>query len=671
MTKSIGPEERIPRVPLGGPKFKHEPGLAKGIEGKQPSLPSIKISSVKTADSLTDSLERSSNLLDKLEQTAQIDPRTSPSVTNWTTEASESLLSIAYEKAKAGEHLGETQKILSVPEIALGPAYTYYARPFKKYVLSLTEMHEVLQGIANGIIDARLVLKVLETLGTGASLIYKRVVLMQLQRQITLEEQQQRRDFDAAKNKSLQQIRSWYKRQSQRLFEEEKTFGIKTFSYLPHGIEAIANLAGGLSKPAELGNLGIFGAAKIVAGSYSLHQAKKEKLTYEAWVKDFQEAMRKDTPTFASPGQKVDGVERATDALQALLNKRKEALLTRIENLIDADIPQESVSQSLLKKLQIENKKAYENYLSKPKRKRKFLKLYLEEKQTMSVMTRNALKSLAEKKLTNQKKFFEFRLNTSIFSLSLATFSFITTFTLKALALASAIALSAAAFASIGLGIFIIGTGVVAVGLFFLRHWRPNLFHEVIRGVQLRIALKTIPLSYYQFRLSLLRIKKIRKALKSTTIRATNNKEMEKEEKKVMAAQLKKIDQKIDTLETKVAHWAERIKPLQQRLINAGWADFQVSLHLLDSSNQSDLAQILAEGMFYDEAFLDKPTKNLLEKQLGIRLNPLLQRIQSDRAQSVSKAKEALKRFFSMDERALIKFIKQQKASFEFGYIPK
>jgi len=758
----VSEEIQISRVPP-------EEGVkkAEGVKAVQEGmgLPSPEeVSKVTTLDidKISEQLVQDSKELQQLLEVALVDPQKAPSLNSWAEKNSEKLLEVAKTHAEAAENWGQfSGGIALIPGTVIGAAERYYELPVVKSITYLTDASETVTKLADGVADAKLVFKIPATLGKGANLIYKRTVLKMVEMEIQAEEEKLLEAPNEKRQMEIKELKAWLQVQNEFLFEEAETFGVETSTYVPKGVATGAKLFGKVTPKFLVATYGAIALFSIAATSYAVHVARKKRKTHAEWVERFKEKPIGEEPITSAIKIELEGGERKdyevpvapkemVEAVNGLLVKRKKALETRMamsaEEFDNWAIPMANSDKSFEEvkgefkekgvgldelKAPIKSKEELSQALVSPEKKevkKEMLQQYVEKKQTISVLIRNGLKNLAEKKLKVEKKFLNFKLTKSSISLTFSTIAFVATVVLKALAVASIIAIPTIAIGFTGLGAIAVGVALLLVGLFLLHYYRPNLFSQVIRGVHIRLALNNIPHSFHNFRLSLNKIKQLRKDLELSQmsaqaerlkalfekreIREAKNipkevrpllkdfkvsigemlkgreydklleelERVQEEEKSKISEEQKKLDDKITEIEMSVKEWKDRITPLKQRLIHAGWKDFERAVNLAETAPKTvegkevpqetlGLLNVLVEGLLHDESYLDPSTRLLLREQLGIDLEKIRERSASDKKQIEEDLKEAFKTFFAMDDRALIRFIKQQKAKFDFGVL--
>lgn len=329
---------------------------------------------------------------------------------------------------------------------------------------------------------------------------------------------------------------------------------------------------------------------------------------------------------------------------------------------------------------------------------------------TILVMTRNAIQALAEAKVKNERKFFDFKLNKTKVSLTLACLSAIITVTLEALALTGVIAIAASTLAMPGLGFFILGSVLAGIGLYFFYKHKPNLFKCFVRGVNLRLAFLQIPA-----KIRTLQQMKKKDEIKKLEVRSARYKELEgllhqkealdhasfpKELYKILEKlhketakkvegfeslgtpeQMKKILEQLEERKHKYLKKMEEVKKseqelnqklekwigkdgivtkLQDQLKEAGNKDFALANHLVTTAENKSLniPMVIVEKILdpkFDFDF-DEETLKILKEKMGIDIKQQLLQGKMDKENLIYNLKE----FFKMNDSQLLYFMKRR-----------
>jgi hypothetical protein len=475
---------------------------------------------------------------------------------------------------------------------------------------------------------------------------------------------------------------------------------LKTASFVMSVYETIAPLLkGGVQWAISL--------LDIIAEAIALWRAKKAKTTHENWM-----------------------VHIAQD--QKTLPEAEKLLIARQKRMIIKKIDKMEV-QELQKKLEekkidfqgknfdvLKFKQQFKNLIENDSEflrevSNKFIEPDDEHEDTINVMTRQGIRSLADEKARNEEKFFVFKLTKSQIALTLACLSTAATIILEVLAITGVVALSASALAIPGLGFFALGLILAGIGLYFFYKYKPNLFKCFVQGVNLRLALFQIPAKIRALQLSI-------KTTKLAELQTTNasyeqlqgllvkeqtlkNMNCPKNCQKILEQLGKEIAKKKDRLEShgiteqellleqlqlkqkenkkqifevekqkeeaqkKVDAWTGEkgtLTILQNRLKEAGTKDFALANGLLEIPKDPQakkeemnvplniVKKILVNGKEIDPDF-DEETIKIFKEKMNIDINQLRIEVGSmDKEKLMSKLKE----FFKMDDSELLTYMK-------------
>lgn len=226
-----------------------------------------------------------------------------------------------------------------------------------------------------------------------------------------------------------------------------------------------------------------------------------------------------------------------------------------------------------LESLKVYQKQTYNNMLVR------FIDVKSTQQTTDS--TRNALKTLTMKKQKIQRKGFLGKVMNSKIMLAALSISCVSTIVLSALTF-SGVAIPFVVLLLPSAGVTGVSSALVAVGILKFHHNSPNLFMEYAKGSLLKIAAYSIPKRKYEIELAFQKMRKIKNAMAAQELTAQLNfdnltpKEIETINKKNVRVQedSRKIDQKIEKIESKINHWNEKIEPIAESVAKSKWMDF-------------------------------------------------------------------------------------------------
>lgn len=633
-----------------------------------------------------------------------------------------SVISIAYErmynelerlmkKEDTTKTLEEKVKaVLGTIQVPVEILHTFATHPYQhaEPFITLTEdIKGSIQTIVSPIEKTRTLLQGVELLGNGAALIVLSVHCQAVKKLFKEIEMQLEQDpLNEQLGIYVTEMRNYLDDLEESLNEKIVSFsasfstvGLKTSYYILSATEQVAAFA----KHSVGWSLTFL---DVLWESISLWRAQKAETTHEAWMIQ----IAKDQRTF----------QQAED----LLVKRQERMiLSKAEKLTF-----EELSATLREKgihFEGKNSAAFKFQLSDPVFRKEIMDKFIDandtKEDTINVMTRNAIQSLAEVKIRNEKKFFDFKLTKSKFGLSLACISSALTIALEVLAITGVIAVAASTLALPGLGFFIFGATMTGVGLFFFYKYKPNLFKCFLKGVNLRLAFYKIPAKIRSLQLH--RKKYEIKVLEITSARyeelegllrkkETLNKPFPKEFRHVLEKLRKDIDKKIDEFEgldekaqlqlieevknkkdsyikkieaarkredeliEKVDSWVGeegKITKLQEKLIEAGNKDFAIANRLVSTAQNENMniPMIIVEKIFDANFDFDNETLKILREKMGINLMEIPLRLgEADKEELIKK----LKKFFKMDDEDLLAFMKKQLKALKtekYGKLPE
>jgi hypothetical protein len=656
----------------------------------------------------------------------KLDPEQAPNLNEWAAQHSQELVEIALKRMEAAEDWTEASEgALKLPETGIELAEKYIAFPLEFIAAPLGKMENIAEPLSVGIMDAQLAIKVPVILGNTSNLIYKRIVLKHLgAQQIKMEQ-----SSDPVVVEKAIKLKGWVELQDLRLTKESLSLGLELLVYTPKGLKAVLVTMDKFSHFIAYGDLWMSAITGLLLNGYRVYQTSQVIKTQAKWLEEIRQS-----PIVPQPISATGVPEEMKHAVKTLLDKRQKAFSTKkqqtktefsqwIYDALSRTSSMDTLSPILREKgvrldsfdPPIRSREDLFALLERdPARTDQLLSQYVEHKQTISVLTKQGLKTLSEKKQRIEKSINRFQYKKAIGSFTISGVIFATMLTLKTLVLAAVITLPAIAIASTGVGVFSLGILVVAIGLIALYRTKPHLFKEFFHGTQLRLSLYAVPHAFQNFQLHLKQISQLKHSIRSLEFRAqaqelqgileqsqtvdaaklppdllplfkklkagaskmltesdmieANNrlKEIVANETKIAEAEQAKLNQAVEDYQEKVAVWKKRMAPLKQRLAIAGTQDFARTSKLAKDrfGNPLKFEEVLVEGLFNDPSLLDDSVSILLERELGIDLKALRNR--PDLAEVKQDVLEALRTFFGMDNTAIASFIEEQQAKVKY-----
>lgn len=356
------------------------------------------------------------------------------------------------------------------------------------------------------------------------------------------------------------------------------------------------------------------------------------------------------------------------------------------------------------KEISVFNPEILQNVINSEAFRLALLDIYAERQQTLTVETKQAVKSMALKKLESERKFFNFRVGSAATLFSMSAIAAAGTIALKVLACAGIIAATSIAISVPGLGLFIGGTILIGIGLFFLYKYKPNLFKGLLKGTAIALAFNKIPVAYYNYQLhkakslrdekaayvsflsariseidaikhaqnvpplgnypkleELLTVLKNKAAKEELSLKdpkaeleqihAHLMEELERYEKKK-----KVVDERIVELEKSLDGYRQRTEKLKLDLSERGTQDFlKAANYTSREAGQGrrviDVSGVIAENIASGN--IDDETKAIFKNRMGINLD--------DHLHDKNEVKNAMKHYFGLDREDMEKLIRKLK----------
>lgn len=514
----------------------------------------------------------------------------------------------------------------------------YYADPFLK--LSKRQEKAINIGI-NAIEIPRTILQGVETVGSGAALIVQAVHVQETKQLLKIKEGQLRQNpLDHRLKIHVEKLRKYLAAQWEVLKNKIADFisifltaSLNTISFVTDAFKGVIPRVNSVVCWA-------FYLLDVLTTAISLWRAQKAKTTHETWMVQ----IAKDQRTFQF------------QQAEALLHKRQERMILRKAEKLSFEELQTILEEKGVDftENRISTFEDFKERLVDTTFRKEIVENFLDEedekRDTIQTMTRKGIQALADAKIRNEKKFFNFNLASSSINVVLASLSAAVAIILEALTFAGIVAITATTLAMPVLGLYILGWGVFAVGLYFFYKHRPNLFKCYLKGINLRLAIFQIPA-------------KIRNLQLNGTKREIRDLEGRESLKSKSIARLNVLREREKVLSKKVNAWMGKggiITKLHDQLREAGNKDFARENRLMNTvgNEKIDIAEVITENIF-DGGF-DEETLRILKAKMGVDIKQIPRAAgKEDKEKFIGTLKE----FFKMDEAEVLSFMKQKLSS--------
>lgn len=581
-------------------------------------------------------------------------------------------------------------KLVTLPDFYLGP-----------FINMPKNTQDNLQSVITPIEVARTILQALTLLEKGAELIIQSEYCQELNHLLKNEEILFKEKPEAEELRShIAQLRHHHSIQREILKDKILDFitafltvSVRATSFIMSAMKNVLLIAKRAASWA-------YCLLDVIEEAIGLWRAQKAKTTHEAWMIHLASNQR--------------SVDEATDLLKKRLVRK---ILEKAEKMDFQDLMKTLEEKNVdFNEESVTNFEKFKSLLLSDEDhacafRKELGNKFLDEKERdeidNNVMTRNGIQALAEAKVKNNKKFFDFKLTSSKLGLSVASLTAALTITLHILALVGVVALTGAALATPGLGFFIFGIVLTAIGLYFFYKYKPNLFQCFIKGVNFRLAFLEIPAKIRNLQLLSKRneIKELEimsanleqldglskqhhaltnlsypngcseVLLKMQHDTAEKTDQFEKDglptelenKKKLHQKKLEEARAQEEELNQKVDYWLGKegvVTKLQNQLREAGVKDFARENHLLTTVQDMklNLPGVIVEK-FFNPAFnykFDDETIKILKEKMGIDIEQIPYLTEEN-------LKTQLKDFFKMDDTELLTFMKNQLSNLEIA----
>ncbi|MCE2983191.1 MAG: hypothetical protein LW832_06460 [Parachlamydia sp.] len=327
--------------------------------------------------------------------------------------------------------------------------------------------------------------------------------------------------------------------------------------------------------------------------------------------------------------------------------------------------------------------------------KRELLKFYVDHQETVEITTKNAMKELVKKKHAIEAKFVEFNKVQSGILFTLAQTSAALS---VALTLTGLVTTPVAGVGAILIALSVVSTlfslGFWLAGSYYTQLYRPHTANVEGPAGQIKMLFKTIQMEIREYQ-QILSQKKIHKKAEILNQLKNKNSTFPEDKQKYEQALINYEEAKVDYAKraSKLDKWKEKLEKHQKQLQDAGWKDF--ALFALNSekeephiplNNLSDVKNFVLRaaglqdiplpaynppfdtGQAFNNALasadlslLSHETKTLYERFLGWDMDELQKKTEAHSP----AIKNALQKFFMMDDSAYIKFIQRQRLRLE------
>ena len=363
----------------------------------------------------------------------------------------------------------------------------------------------------------------------------------------------------------------------------------------------------------------------------SAHQIAKRTFVIEStivpWIKNLSEKLPNDI------AEELSSLDYPIEDLVLNVDDRLEAVKIFAEKLNNPS-SRKTARRELKGLILQENVKKLERLLQKRRDRAVSRGVEGEKKETISVMTRNALKTLQSKRTSFIKKCSRWALGLGIAGSTLTIIGLVITILVKI----AVITIFVGTLVLLpGVGLALLAIGLIVVGLVILYKNKPNVFRETMRMVHLNVLRVSIPMLWHK-RKQIAKEKErleISKRLLEIESEKIKSEKIEFVEENQLQAKLKLLDQEIEEAKEKAALWDEKLKVYKKRLSDAERKDFFESAFgsdlideegklILPNGGTVDIAKTIVEGLVLDDPTkIDPETRDILKEIFWIDLDKI------------------------------------------------
>ncbi len=275
---------------------------------------------------------------------------------------------------------------------------------------------------------------------------------------------------------------------------------------------------------------------------------------------------------------------------------------------------------------------------------------YVDYHAVLDSTIKNSLSQMVQKKHEIDAKFLKMQKIVTGTNFTAATVVFAIVLALLIVGIvATPIGAAALIVVILGVGTTVLALGLSGAGFIQSLKERPEVSRALVKGQYLF-------LKYFQVREALsIQKERIGRYLNVKGIKVKV--EGLPEVKDIRGADVGKADETLEKVQLQSEVWKKRADELSQRLEKIEWKDFADQADLQDPAVFDTLKTFNELLTTCDLELLSPETRNLMEKQLGINIDILQDKIGKD----PEAVRKLLKEFFVMDEGAFVNFIKTQQ----------
>lgn len=487
----------------------------------------------------------------------------------------------------------------------------------------------------------------------------KRELLDQMARQGAIEE------FDALAE-DIKVLTAWLKVHSQAFKEQLKTHVVFSLLSAPKAGVAIARV---VEKASLAGNvLGwIFVGTTLINQALKYREAQRNVRMHDDWARVI-EPKKEDVAKIVAQ-YKADFEARLKDNRESL-DELLEFVKKELSGLDDNHAPGGALNR--LKEAGIEvpiktptagELQAWLMKLETPHQCNvQMVKKNLERSETISATLRNGLQASIQKKERIDRGFLKVARSKAKATFAAASVVTALMITFKVLSVVGVAVLGAAVVAT-GYGIVAVIVGGLIMGAVYLRMKKPNLFKTYIEGVQAKLFFRNIPLGIQKYRrhYASLQAKKVSQEVAILGFKIGSASESEKGALQRSQGQkqekLDKLNRKKEKLKNSIDGMEKKVKVLQERIITAGFADFD-RLFSNKKIDSADSAVEIVSHLTQDETLMQNDRMKELFSHMGIE-PPSFERLKDKKVQE--ELIWGIRGFFAMEEGETLKLIKQHR----------
>lgn len=431
---------------------------------------------------------------------------------------------------------------------------------------------------------------------------------------------------------------------------------------------------------ATVGNALILGFNAVLSGVF-FYQAREDLQIGQSWSKEFKAWIKKPTAFLhVNDAKPPEMAQLIKDTAEQLMSKRKERSENQLQHIqiIKERLNRNEINLDIIKARLL--KFMTQQSIDEIKTEDDLISKYIEHHAILDPTIKGALIEMVKKKQQVEKSILKIKKVQTGARFTVATIIFGVALTFAIIGLvATPIGAAALILTIFGIASVVISLGLLGAGYYYAYQKKPAVTAATLKGLYVRPfiyrclakihEIKATAENYIRKNCRKKRDKLAHYINESRLFEKVFNPQIKRKTVEIItpSSTIQEIRDDFEKKQIKAQELRNKAKALQNELDQLPWKDFtqQAGLKIaiqstdrIQSLEQFDTLETLNYALNHaDFNLLSVETKELLERQLGISVQFLQQKI----GQDPSTIKKLLKAFFSGDDVAFVQFINEQK----------